>query len=70
MEKELTKGMFRIIEFRGRRKDNGAWIIGNYVHNLRKDEFHAICEKESNITHFIYRESLQMRDWDGEFKNT
>ncbi len=69
MEEQLSKGMFRIIEFRARRKDTGEWVVGNYVHHTRKEEFHAICEKENNTTHFVYRESLQMRDWDGEFKD-
>ncbi len=59
---------FREIIFKGRRKDTGEWIEGNYHHNLRKGEFHFISSKDDNIEHIIYRESLEMKDWDGEFK--
>jgi hypothetical protein len=61
--------MEREILFRGRRKDNGEWVEGNYHHNIRKGEWHGITEKLFNETHLIYRESLQMKDYDGEFKN-
>lgn len=60
---------FREIIFRGRRKDNGEWIEGNYHHNIRKGTWHGITNKESNETHVIYRESLQLKDLDGEFED-
>ena len=59
----------REILFRARRKDTGEWIEGNYIHNKRKGEFHAIQDQDHNDLHFIYRESLQMKDYDGEFRD-
>jgi hypothetical protein len=59
---------FREIIFRGRRKDTGEWIEGNYIHNLRKGEYHAIIDKAHNDTYHIYRESLEMKGWDGEWE--
>lgn len=59
----------REIIFRGRSKETGEWVEGNYFHNKRKGEFHAIIVKMSNDTIRIYRESLQLKDIDGEFKN-
>jgi len=59
----------RKIEFRGRRKDNGEWIEGNYFHNFRKGESHNIVDFDHNNWYVIYRESLQMRDWGGEFED-
>ncbi len=59
----------REIIFRGRRKDTGEWIEGNYHHNIRKGEFHIIRDKEHNQEYHIYRESLQLKDFDGEFKD-
>ena len=59
----------REIIFKARRKDNGEWIEGNYFHNIRKGESHSISIKETNISHEVYRESLQMKDFDGEFKD-
>lgn len=61
--------MPREIIFRGRKKETGEWIEGNYIHNVRKGEFHAIIDKEHNNTHHIYRDSLQMKDYDLEFKD-
>ena len=68
-EINITNMNHREIIFRGRRKDNGEWEEGNYVHNIRKGEFHAIQNKDTNETHKIYRESLQMKNWEGEFEN-
>jgi hypothetical protein len=59
----------REIIFRGRRKDTGEWVEGNYIHNKRKGEFHIIRNQEFNEDHFIYRESLQLKDFDEEFKD-
>jgi len=60
--------MEREIIFRGRRKDNGEWIEGNYTHNLRKGTCHMIASKDDNINHLIYRESLEMKNWEGKFE--
>lgn len=65
---QYTQG-YRIIIFRGRRTDTGEMIEGNYFYNTRKGELHAIIDREHNNTHEIYRESLQLQDWDGEFKD-
>jgi len=59
----------RELIFRGRRKDNGEWMEGNYFHNIRKGKSHNIVNKDSNEWYVIYRESLQLKDWDGEFKD-
>jgi len=58
----------REIIFRGRDKESGQWVEGNYHHNLRKGEYHLISPKDTNIGHMIYRESLQMKDRGGEWK--
>jgi len=55
--------------FRARSKDTGNWIEGNYHHNIRKGEMHTIARKETNIAIEVYRESLQLKDSDGEFKD-
>lgn len=60
---------FREIVFRGRRKDNGEWVEGNFHHNIRKGTFFAISPKNTNLYHEIYRESLQMKDIDNEFRD-
>lgn len=60
---------FREIVFRARRKDNGEWVEGNYHHNKRKGEWHAITEFNSNNQHYIYRESLQMKNWGDEWED-
>ena len=59
----------RDIIFKGRRKDTGEWIEGNYHHNKRKGTFYSIAEFSTNESYDIYRESLQMKDFDGEFKD-
>lgn len=59
----------REIVFRGRSKETGEWIEGNYIHNLRKGEFHAIIDKVHNETYHIYRESLQMKNWSNEYED-
>jgi len=59
----------REIVFRARRKDDGEWVEGNYHNNKRKGTFHLITEFDSNYQHLVYRESLQMKDYDGEFKD-
>lgn len=59
----------REIIFRGRKKDDGQWVEGNYHHNKRKGTFHAITDFDHNNTYHIYRDSLQMKDYDGEFKD-
>ena len=61
--------VFREIIFRGRKKDDGEYIEGNYVHNIRKGTFHAIIDKEHNQTYHIYRESLQMMNWALEWED-
>ena len=60
--------MYREIIFRGRKKDTGEWVEGNYFHNIRKGESHSIFDKESNIDYEIYRESLQMKGYNGEWE--
>ncbi len=59
----------REIIFRGRSKETGEWIEGNYFHNQRKGTSHSIYEMYTNNLHEIYRESLQLKDFDGEFKD-
>ena len=59
----------RDIVFRGRKKDDGEWVEGNYIHNKRKGTFHAIKDFDYNEVHMIYRDSLQLKDYDGEFKD-
>lgn len=55
----------REIIFRARSKETGEWVVGNYHHNKRKGEFHSISPKDTNETIVVYRESLQMLDYDG-----
>lgn len=57
------------IVFRARRKDNGEWIEGNYFHNKRKGESHSISQFDDNVSHLIYRDSLQMKSHDNEWYN-
>lgn len=59
---------FRELIFRGRRKDNGEWIYGNYSHITRKCDIHIISDFEHNNDYEIYRESLQLKDYDNEFR--
>lgn len=61
--------VLREIIFRGRSIDTGEWVEGNYHHNVRKGTYHSISPKDSNIETRIYRESLQMKDWDGSWVN-
>jgi hypothetical protein len=49
-----------IILFRGRRKDNGQWIEGNYHHNIRKGKWHGVRDKDTNIIQEVYFDSLQI----------
>jgi hypothetical protein len=57
----------REIIFRARSKETGEWVEGNYHHNKRKGEFHAISPKDTNEMVYVYRESLQMKDWDSNW---
>ena len=57
----------REIIFRARSVDTGEWIEGNYHHNIRKGTWHAISPKPTNEPIKVYRESLQMKDWDGKW---
>jgi len=59
----------RDIIFRARRKDTGEWVEGNYTHNKRKGTFHLIRDFDHNKEFYVYRESLQMKDYDGVFKD-
>ncbi len=61
--------ILREILFRARSKESGEWVEGNYHHNVRKGTFHAISPKETNETIYVYRESLQMKDYDGTWVN-
>lgn len=58
---------FREIIFRGRSIETGKWKEGNYHHNVRKGEWHGISEKLTNETYKIYRESLQIKDEEGNW---
>lgn len=57
----------RQIIFRARSKETGEWIEGNYHHNKRKGEYHSISRFDDNIEHTVYRESLQMMDYDNKW---
>lgn len=59
----------REIIFRARSKETGEWVEGNYYHNFRKGEFHAIFDKYTNLSTMVYRESLQMKNYEGEWEN-
>lgn len=59
----------RPIVFRARKKSDGKWIEGNYFLNLRKGKSHNIINRVTNEWHEIYRDSLQMMDYDGEFRD-
>lgn len=59
----------RDIVFRGRDKETGEWIEGNYTHNKRKGTFHTITDFDHNNTYMIYRESLQMKNYNNEFED-
>ena len=50
------------IEFRARRKDNGEWVEGSWLHKTRKGEVWGIVENESNEFFESYRESLQVKN--------
>lgn len=58
----------REIIFRGRSKETGEWVEGNYHHNIRKWEYHSIAPKETNIETKIYRESLQIKNYMDEWE--
>lgn len=64
-----NKTELREVIFRARRKDNGQWEYGNYHHNIRKGKWHGITNKDSNETVEVYRESLQIMGWGGEWEN-
>ena len=53
------------IEFRARRKDNGEWAEGSWLHKTRKGEVWGIVEKDSNEFQEAYRESLQIKNASG-----
>lgn len=53
------------IEFRARRKDNGEWAEGSWVHYRRKGEAWGIIESSTNDFHEAYRESLQIKNDSG-----
>lgn len=59
--------ILREIIFRARRIDNGEWVEGNYHHNIRKGKWHGISPKTTNEMFEVYRESLEMKDWDGQW---
>jgi hypothetical protein len=63
------KTELREIIFRARSVDTGEWIEGNYHHNIRKGTWHGITNKDSNETIKVYRESLQMKNWSGEWES-
>jgi hypothetical protein len=48
----------REIKFRGKRKDNGEWIYGNYHHNFRKGHWHTISDFDDNIDHIVDPETV------------
>ena len=53
------------IIFRGRSKETGEWVEGNYHHNIRKGSWHGVSPKETNEMTEIYRESLQIKSFNG-----
>ena len=59
----------RDIVFRARRKDTGEWVEGNYHHNKRKGVYHLITEFDSNNAYEVYRDSLQMKNYNNEFED-
>lgn len=61
--------MIRELIFRGRSKETGEWIEGKYFPNVRKVTTHSIYEMYTNNLHEIYGESLQLKDFDGKFKD-
>jgi hypothetical protein len=56
------------ILFRARSIETGEWIEGNYMHNKRKGEFHAIINIDTNESHKIYRESLEIKNFENKWK--
>lgn len=65
---KINKNMVVII-FRGRSKEDGCWREGSYVYNTRKGESHNIITRDDNVWHEIYRESLQILNFNNEFVN-
>lgn len=59
----------REIVFRARSKETGEWVEGNYHHNTRKGEAHYVSPKATNEEILVYRESLQMKIWNGEWRD-
>jgi hypothetical protein len=66
---KIMDTILREIIFRARSIESGEWVEGNYHHNLRKGTFHSISPKSTNEIVHVYRESLQMKDYDGEWVN-
>lgn len=60
---------FRVIIFRGRRKDNGEWIEGAFIQKLYKGGYFLIYSYDDGTYHPIYRESLEMKDYDDKWMN-
>ena len=58
----------RPIVFRARSKETSEWVEGNYFHNFRKGEFHAIVDFKTNENTMIYRESLEMKNYEDKFE--
>ena len=59
----------REIIFRARRVDDAQLEDGNYHHYNRKGTWHGISNKDTNETVKVYRESLQMKGWGGEWED-
>lgn len=57
------------IEFRARKKEDGKWVEGNYHHQLRKGNCHMIADFDHNVFHEIYRESLEIKDYEGKWRS-
>lgn len=57
----------REIVFRGRSKATGEWVEGNYHHNIRKGCWHGISPKDTNEMVEIYRDSLELKTYDGKW---
>ena len=60
--------ILREIVFRARSTETGEYVEGNYHHNVRKGVWHSISPKDSNEMVKVYRESLEMKGWDGKWE--
>lgn len=66
---EENNTVMREIIFRARSIETGEWVEGNYHHNLRKVRYHSISPKDTNEEILVYRESLQWKNYAGEWED-